>query len=298
MALEVLAVVVTHNSASVVEALLDSIPPGFDGVTYRVVVVDNGSTDDTCRLLRSRTDITLVENENLGYSAGINRGVRTRPDAESVLVLNPDVTLDAGSVRPMLTALRKPGVGIVAPVVREGGVISQSQRRQPTLGRSLGLGRTGLSMFSEYVTEEEAYQRPGDVDWALGAVLLVSMDCHRGLGGWDESYFLYSEETDFCLRARDGGYRTVFEPAAATSHVGGASGQSATTHSIQVVNRVRLYGRRHSRAASYAYLFLSVATEVSWWLRGNPHSRTAVVALLRPSTRPPQLRAARSLIPD
>lgn len=293
-----LAVVVTHNSASVIEALLDSIPAAFRGVTHRVVVVDNGSTDDTREIVRARSGVTLVESENLGYSAGINSGVRMCPEAGSVLVLNPDVTLDAGSVKTMLLALGQPGVGVVAPVVREEGVVSQSQRRQPTLARSLGLGRTRLPLFSEYVTEEEAYRRPGDADWVLGAVLLVSMDCHRALAGWDESYFLYSEETDFCLRARDLGYRTVFEPKASTSHIGGASGQNATTHAMQVVNRVRLYGRRHGRVAAYAYLFLSVATELSWWLRGNPHSRTAVVALLRPATRPPQLRAARSLIPD
>ncbi len=87
------------------------------------------------------------------------------------------------------------------------------------------------------------------VDWALGAVLAVARECHEDVGGWDDSFFLYSEETDFCLRRADRGWSTQFVPGSVVTHIGGGSGRSDRTHVMQIVNRVRLYARRHGRAA-------------------------------------------------
>jgi N-acetylglucosaminyl-diphospho-decaprenol L-rhamnosyltransferase len=135
------------------------------------------------------------------------------------------------------------------------------------------------------------------VDWALGAVMVVSRTCLDALGGWDASYFLYSEETDFCLRARDFGWETWYEPRAMATHVGGASGRSDKTHVMQIVNRVRLYGRRHGQLASVGYLLLTMLSEVSWILRGHVESRAALRALVLPSRRPAELNSGTSLLP-
>jgi N-acetylglucosaminyl-diphospho-decaprenol L-rhamnosyltransferase len=296
---DVLVVIVTYNSADVIAALLDSLPAGLGDVAADVVVVDNGSSDGTRELLSQRSDCRLIESENVGYAAGINLGVAAAGEpAEAVLVLNPDVVLESDCVPLMLRELRSPGVGIVTPVVREvDGSVSWSLRREPTLLRNMGLGRTRRPLFSEYVTEAAAYQDAGDIDWAVGAVLLVSWECHQSLGGWDESFFLYSEETDFCLRARDQGFATRFCPEAAAMHIGGASGQSGATHAMEAVNRVRLYRRRHGALASGVYLLLSVASELSWWVRGNEHSPAAVRALISPAHRPPQLGTSDRLLP-
>jgi GT2 family glycosyltransferase len=156
---------------------------------------------------------------------------------------------------------------------------------------------TGLRAFSEYVTGADRYASPRIVDWALGAVLLVSAECYEALGGWDESFFLYSEETDFCLRARDAGYLTRYEPLSVATHIGGASGRTSRTHAMQAVNRVRLHSRRHGPMASWCYFWLNVASELSWMARGRRQSRAAVTALLRPSTRPAELRCADRLLP-
>lgn len=295
---DVLVVIVTYNSADVITALLDSLPAALGSLSADVVVVDNGSSDGTRQLLQQRSDCRVIESENVGYAAGINRGVAAAGPAHSVLVLNPDVVLDADCVPVMHAELRSPGVGIVTPVVKEvDGSVSWSLRREPTLMRNLGLGRTHHPAFAEYLTDASAYSQPKDVDWAVGAVLLVSWECHQALGGWDESFFLYSEETDFCLRARDMGFATRFCPSATATHIGGASGQSAATHAMEATNRVRLYRRRHGRLASTAYLMLSVAAELSWWARGNKHSPAAVRALLSPAHRPPQLGTSDRLLP-
>ena len=284
----VAAVVVTFNSAGVVGSLMDSLPAAFAGQAYVAVVVDNGSTDDTVALLMARDDCTLVRAGNRGYAAGINRGVEEVPGADLVLVLNPDVVLQPGSLPPLVHALEQPHVGIAVPRVLEpDGALYRSLRREPTLWRALGLTRTRAPRLSEYVSELASYDAEHSVDWALGAVMLVRRSTHDVLGGWDESYFLYGEETDMCLRARDQGILTWYVPSSVVVHVGGGSGRTAEMHAMQILNRVRLYRRRHRLPASFAYWVLAVLSEMSWIARGSSRSRTSVRALLQPSARPP-----------
>ena len=292
-----MVVIVTYNSADAVGPLLGSMPASLDGLEADVVVVDNDSTDDTVELVSGRVQ-RLVRQSNLGFAAGINAGVRSSPSRGPIVVLNPDAVLAAGSLRTLVAGLEAPHVGITAPLVRDSqGHLSQSLRREPTLLRALGLGRTGSPLLSEYVTESTAYDTAHVVDWALGAALALDRSCFDEIGGWDESYFLYSEETDFCLRARDLGWTTMFVPGAEVMHVGGGSGRSDKTHVMQIVNRVRLYRRRHSAASALVYLALTVLSEASWLARGNRQSRAAIVALLRPRRRPVELGCSDSLLP-
>jgi N-acetylglucosaminyl-diphospho-decaprenol L-rhamnosyltransferase len=291
-------VVVTHNSAAVVGDLLDSLDAALAGVSAHVVVVDNGSTDDTCDVVEHRTDCELVRAENRGYSAGLNRGVRELAGDGPVLLLNPDVRLHPGSIPVMLTALARPRTAVVVPrLIDDTGRLAHSLRREPTLARALGLGRTGVPALSETIADGAAYEVAGPTDWATGAVMLLARECYDALGGWDETYFLYSEETDYCLRARDLGWSTRYEPSAVAVHIGGQSGQSARIHAMQIVNRVRLFRRRHGPAASALYLLLSVASEASWAVRGNRRSPAAIKALLVPRSRPPELGCSDRLLP-
>jgi N-acetylglucosaminyl-diphospho-decaprenol L-rhamnosyltransferase len=295
---DIAVVIVTYNSAHVIGDLLDSVPKALDGLTADVVVVDNGSSDGTAELAVALGACHVVRSANIGYAGGINRGVREAAPAEAILILNPDVRLHPGSLPPLLAALRQPRVGIVAPrMLTPQGDLDLSLRREPTLPRALGLTRTRLAAFSEYVCDPSAYTRPCTVDWALGAALLMSRECYESLGGWDESYFLYSEETDLALRARDAGLLTRYEPRAVAVHIGGQSGRNQRTYAMQIVNRVRLYRRRHGALASWAYYWLVVANQMSRVPRGRRESWHAVVALLRPGLRPAELGCSERRMP-
>lgn len=291
-------VIVSYNSAHVIEGLLQSLPAALGGLTASAVVVDNGSTDDSIDVVESFGGCKIVRSGNHGYAAGVNTGVDALPDAESILVLNPDVRLQPGSVEAMFAVLKSPKAAVVAPKVLEpDGRLFRSLRREPTLLRATGLGFTHWPIVDEYISDPETYEHRHVVDWALGAALLVRTDCYKQLSGWDETFFLYSEETDFSLRAADAGWLTVYEPTAVVTHIGGQSGQSERTHAMQIVNRVRLYARRHREVASWAYFFLAVLSEVSWLARGKKESRAAIRALLQPSKRPHELHASDSPIP-
>ena len=296
--LDVASVVVTFNSQSHVAQLLDSIPDAMGDLSYSVTVVDNGSTDATLDLLTSRADCQVVRSSNDGYAAGLNRGVRASAAARAVLVLNPDAVLDPGCVPALLRVLDRSGVGVVAPRVREeDGRLSPTLRRGPTMGRVGGLSFTGLKCFTERIEDPVEYVHEHEVDWAVGAILLIDARCFALLAGMDESYFLYSEETDFSLRAKDAGWATVYTPTAGAMHVGGGSGESALTHTMKIVNRVRLYRRRRGASWAAVYYALTVLVEVRRALLGHGRSWTTIAALLRPSRRPAALRAGDSLLP-
>ena len=291
-------IVISHNSAACLPALLDSIPAALGGSHADVVVVDNGSRDHSVALVSERADCRVVAADNGGYASGINVGVSETPDVEAWLVLNPDLTCNPGSIAALAAGLATPGVGIVGPrVLSPDGELQPSMRREPTLLRNMGLSFTHRPELSEYVSDPEEYSRDRDADWILGAALMFSRECLDRVGAWDETFFLYSEETDFCLRASDAGLRTRYIHDSTMVHEGGGSGQSGATHAMQILNRVRLYGRRHSRPATLAYYALTVLSEVSWLARGANKSRASFVALVRPSLRPPELRCSDTLLP-
>jgi hypothetical protein len=93
------------------------------------------------------------------------------------------------------------------------------------------------------------------------------------------------------------GLRTWYEPRSVAIHIGGGSGRDGKTHAMRAVNRVRLYRRRHGLLASWCFYWLTIASEVSWGLRGYPHAGFAALALLRPSLRPRELNCSARLLP-
>ncbi len=288
----------TYNSADHISVLLESLPAAFGGIEHSVIVVDNGSTDDSADIAERHPGVVVVRSTNTGYGAGMNVGARHASDGAHILVLNPDSRLEPGSVPAMMAALRRSRAGIVAPRMTEAdGSLSRSLRRTPTLGRAGGLSFTGLSAFAERIEDARVYCDEHEVDWAVGAVMLIDRSCFDALSGFDESYFLYSEETDLCLRARDRGWATVYTPTAEVMHIGGGSGESATTHTMKMVNRVRLYGRRHGRAATWIYYAIAVLTELRRGLLGHSASWVAFRALLDPARRPPQIGASDRRLP-
>jgi GT2 family glycosyltransferase len=289
---------VTYNSAAAVGAALDSLGARRQGLELDVVVVDNGSTDATAQVVAARDDCRLVRSDNRGYAAGVNLGVASGSHTAHILVLNPDTECLPGSIAALLHASREEHA-IVAPRILEvSGMTSRSLRRAPSLRRALGLSFTGRPSLSEIVGEDAAYETRGRADWATGAALMVPRECHDSLGGWDESFFLYSEETDFCLRAADEGWPTVYEPSAAVRHAGRGSGWNDDLYAMQIVNRVRLFRRRRGPVSGATYFALTALREASHAvLRRDRTASHAMWALLRPSRRPAVLHCADRLVP-
>ncbi|MEO3799588.1 glycosyltransferase family 2 protein [Nonomuraea sp. B1E8] len=291
----VAVVIVTYNSASVLGGCLDSLARGAEGVELAdVVVADNASKDDSVAVAE-RAGVTVVQvGRNAGYAAAINAGtaVLDLDGLDGVYVLNPDCRLRPGSIAPLLGCLREPGRGIAVPyMVNPDGTLQPSLRRRPTVGRALAEALVGGTLagrvggLGELVTDPRDYARPGAYAWATGAAMLLAPRVIREVGAWDESFLLYSEETDYCLRAADLGWTTWYEPASVIEHIGGDSGVNPALAALLVVNKVRLYRRRHGPASGAAYYLAVLAGEAVRALAGRRTSRACVAALLRPSRR-------------
>lgn len=297
--MELIVALVTYNSEAVLPECLATLQvAAAHAGRWHLVVADNASTDGSVALVeRLHPTATVVRlPRNLGYAAGVNAAIAAAPGDGPVLVLNPDVRLEPEALVRMLRALARPGTGIVVPRIEDAaGHLQPSLRREPTVLRALGQALLGersgrIPPLGETVTRGGAYRRPVTADWATGAAMLISRPCLEAVGPWDESFFLYSEETDFALRARDAGFALRHVPDAEAVHLGGESESSPRLWSILTVNRVRLYARRHGHGAAVAFAGAVLLGEAIRSLNGDGRHRAALRALLRPSARPAELQ--------
>ncbi|GAA4604214.1 GT2 family glycosyltransferase [Actinoplanes octamycinicus] len=288
----VLVAVVTYNSERLLADLIDGLRVGLDGVKWHLTVADNDSKDDSVATVRRLApEATVVEmGRNAGYAAGINAAVAASPAHDAILVLNPDVRLTPGCITILLDALTEPGTGIAVPNIVDGdGELIYTMRRDPSVLRTLGdafLGARRAGRFGplgEVVADERLYAQERFADWAEGSTMLVSAECWERCGPWDESFFLYSEETDFALRARDAGLRTRYVPSAKATHLEGDSRVSPGLWSLLTLNKVRLHRKRHGRARAGALWAALLLRESSRAVLGKKPSRAATRDLLTPS---------------
>jgi N-acetylglucosaminyl-diphospho-decaprenol L-rhamnosyltransferase len=304
--IDVGVVVVTYNSADVIGMLLPTLDDGLRDLDWRVVFVDNASSDDTVAVIRAAGFDIISLDVNRGYAAAINRGTRHFTNARAILILNPDVALTRGSVTAMVNVLADDHVGVVAPKMLlpdERLSLEPSQRRDPSLLRTWGGALLSdriscrFATLSVAVNDPRRYEFACDVDWALGAVLLFSGRCIDVVGSWDESFFLYAEEIDYCRRARNAGFAVRYTPDAVVIHRGGRGGVNPRLRAMMIVNDVREYSRRNGVIASWCFYAGTFLREFSRALAGRAASRAAAVALLSPRRRPPEINASRSLLP-
>lgn len=291
-------IVVTHNSADLLPELITSLETGFDRPAH-VVFIDNASTDSTlATLAKERPDARVIEmGRNAGYAAAINAALETIGPGSPVLVLNPDVRLSPKSGDRLMSLLTADEVGVAVPrIVNPPGELARSLRRWPTIPRALAeallggtlAGRLGLG---EVITDPAAYQHPRDVAWASGAAWAISPACISAVGKWDESFFLYSEETDYARRAWQAGFAVRYVPGAVVTHIGGDAHRSPSLFALLTVNRVRWYRKHHSIPSSFVFFAIVLLGSSLRALMGRKTHRQALRALLRwgATGRPPSI---------
>ncbi len=272
-----MVVVVTHDSAAHVGACLDSIRDGAGGLPTEVWVVDNASRDGTVDLLRTRhPDVRLLVNSrNVGFAAACNRAIReTRGDL--VLLLNPDACLRPGALATLAGYLeRHPRVAIVGPrlLAPDGSLPADSS--------ATGLPPGFVQALFEYTRLHRWFPRSRHfrdyflLDWdrstdravamVQGACFLVRRSLLDALGGLDERFFLYFEETDLCARAIAVGAEVHYVAGAAATHVGGHSMPDQRQSARHFIASLYAYHRKHYGLAEAVALWAILAPY--HWLR-------------------------------
>ncbi|MEB8386039.1 glycosyltransferase family 2 protein [Rhodobacteraceae bacterium KMM 6894] len=211
----------------------------MEGITGEIVVVDNGSGDDSCAMIAAaiKTEgwnrVSLKQaGRNGGFGAGNNVAMQaglsdgTKPDF--VYILNSDAWPDPGAIRALLNVMQAdPKVGIAGSAIRgEDDVPHQTAFRFPSIaGEFEGAVRTGIvtRLLKDHVVPLEVPQGLTRVDWVAGASVLFRQTMLDQIGLFDETFFLYFEETDLCLRAARAGWHAVYVPDSRVVHVGSVS---------------------------------------------------------------------------
>jgi GT2 family glycosyltransferase len=228
-------VIVSHGAEELLRRCLRSLAEHPASVTTRVTVVDSGSTDGTPDMVeREFPEVRLIRCQNIGFSAA-NNVVLREDEAASVLLLNPDTEVYAGTLDAALARLHsEERIGMVGcKLVTESGELDHACKRSfPTplsaLAHFTGVGRSedASGALSQYRATHLGDDEPGEVDAVNGAFMLCRAEAVREVGLLDEGYWLYMEDLDWCRRFWQAAWKVFYEPAGVALHVkGGSSGK-------------------------------------------------------------------------
>jgi N-acetylglucosaminyl-diphospho-decaprenol L-rhamnosyltransferase len=285
-------IILSWNVRDLLRKCLSSLPLEAPGV--EVIVVDAASVDGSAGMVKAEFPAVrlMAEAENLGYTRGNNLGLRAA-NGEYLLILNPDTEVVGEALAQMVAYMEAhPQVGVLGPqLIHPDGAVQSTRRRFPTLITAF-FESTWLqplaprSVLSRYYALDMPEAVAAEVDWVMGAALLVRRKAYVQVGGFDEDFFMYSEEVDWCRRMKTAGWRVAyFPPARIIHHVGRSSEQvPAATHIRFNASKVRYFRKHHGVLAGEV---------LRWYLLGNFASQLALEGAkwLVGSKRP--LRAAR-----
>ncbi|NOZ72637.1 MAG: glycosyltransferase family 2 protein [Chloroflexi bacterium] len=261
--------IVSWNVRDLLLDCLAAIPEAVgDTFSYEVIVVDNASRDDTVAAIQSafpRTRI-IANSQNRGFTGGNNQAL-AKARGNYLFLLNPDTKPTAGAIAELVQFLQEhPQVGIVGPHLQYGdGSHQPSRRRFPTL-LTLFTESTivqeylpWLPWFRTYSMLDQPHDQPQLVDWIVGAAMMVRRQVYEQIGGLDESFFMYSDELDWCFRAQAAGWQVAYDPHALIIHYEGKSSeQVVSSRHIRFFRGRVLYTRKY---------FGSIWAEIlRWWL--------------------------------
>lgn len=285
----VAAVVVSYNVRDLLLTCVESLRDAQRlGELDTIIVVDNASRDGSSATIRSRyPDIRVIDASNRGYGAGANIGVAAT-DHEYILILNPDTIVPPGAVAGLASYLDEhPGVGLVGPLLRyPDGSVQESRRRFPerltplfesTIVEEWWPGNRWSRRF-HMRDEAETARVSREVDWVVGAAMLVRRAAIEQAGGFDESFRMYSEEVEWCWRLHQHGWNVAYHPAVEiVHHEGASSSQDIPARQVEFdTSRVRLarhmYGSGTAavvRAGLLAGYGLQLIRESAKWAIGH-----------------------------
>jgi GT2 family glycosyltransferase len=255
-------IIVSYNSAGWLTPCISSIRAMSGNLELDIVVVDSGSTDDTVELVgREFPDVRVVKTENRGFAAANNRGLEV-VDADWVLFINPDTRILSGTLEELVSLLRaRPKVGLAGVrQIDENGVLDPTMRRFPNAIRSLfvSFGAEKLpfrsSWAGERVLDLQLYDHETPCDWTVGSFMLVRGAALDDVGEMDERFFLYCEETDFCVRIRNAGWDVVHLPQLTIFH------HSSTTSSDETLSRQMAFARRQYMTKHFGFAHRAAGT--------------------------------------
>jgi GT2 family glycosyltransferase len=317
-------IIVNYNVRDLLRDCLESVFDSQGDFTFRVCVVDNGSTDGSADMVEAEfPQVHVIRTENRGYAVGNNLGLRafgfgrlvdwdtgqpgdqspsyqttSLPTPEYVLLLNPDTVLPPSALADMLAFMAAhPQAAVAGPrLVREDGSLDRACRRSFPTPEVAFYRLSGLSClfphsprFGRYNLTYLPPEVTTEVDSVVGAFMLIRGEVLKQIGLLDERYFMYAEDLDFCYRAKQQGWQVWYNAEVMVLHYKGQSSrQRSSFANAQFYRTMRLFHNKHFKKQTF---FL-----VNWGVHAGI-SLLGAWALLRDRLRPAERRGVASAVP-
>ncbi|MBI3485316.1 glycosyltransferase family 2 protein [Candidatus Daviesbacteria bacterium] len=187
----------------------------------QTIVVDNNSEDNLEVAISKINDVIFIQSgSNLGFTGGYNLGIKKALDLNSdyIFILNPDTTIQKNTIEELFKKAEKYDVAIVSPKIYfsdsrtiwyAGGKFDKAN----VLGSHIGVDQKDFGQFDQ----------DSETDFATGAAMLVKKDVFDGIGLFDERYFMYYEDSDFCFRAKKAGFKIMYVYSGVVYHLNAQS---------------------------------------------------------------------------
>lgn len=269
--------IVTYNSSDYILDCLSSVNSSKTiGFELKIVVVDNCSTDDTVKKIKSFSNqISIIMNkQNLGFSGGINVAIQSAllSGADYIFILNPDTLLKTDTIQKLfnkrqLADILSPKIYFSNPsdtIWYAGGRIDWDN----CLGNHIGVDEKDTGQFDKIV----------NIDYSTGCGELINSNVFKKIGLMNEKYFLYLEDLDFSLRAKKSGFKIKFIPSSSMYHHNAKSSSVGSPIQDYFITRNRIYF-----ALNYAPLKTKAAVlkqSLGFLFHGRPAQKTAVIDFL------------------
>ena len=282
-------VIVNWNTSEFLRRCLETVYASQGDFSYRVVVVDNASADDSVSMVaRHFPQVELIANaENIGYPRGNNVGLRrlgyvgvghVAVDAPRyALLLNPDTELPADALRDMIAFMdARPDVGVAGPklVLEDGSLDLACRRGFPTplvsfyhysglarlFPRNRRFGRYNMTFAHE---DDEL-----EVDSVVGAYMQVRKAAIEQVGLLDESFFMYGEDIDWAFRVKQAGYKVWYHPAVTVRHIKRAASRKSAKAQFEFWRAMLIFYRKHFRRRTILPVHLAILAALL--IKGGP----------------------------
>lgn len=225
---EVSIIILTYNSSRFIESLLESIKDF--GKNAEIIIVDNDSSDETVKIAKKFNFTKVFETKkNLGFAKGINFGAQ-KAQGKYLLFINPDAVFESGEMSDLASRLKEnERIGVVG-----GKLIGSNRKPEKSAGKFFNLPELFLIVggLDEKFGVRFSPRKFRKVDFVSGGFMMVRADLFKRLGGFDEKFFMYVEDMEFCYRVKKSGYNVYFSPDVVISH----AGQGSSNRGFAIIN--------------------------------------------------------------
>ncbi len=267
-------VIVNRNTRDLLLDCISSVYATVPPLSFEIWVVDNGSSDGSIAAVeRAFPDVRCIRNEqNLGFAKANNQALR-RAEGRYLVLLNTDAVLTPSALATIIDFMeRNKNVAVCGgQLLNRDGSLQNSIANAPTLATEL-LNKSLLRRLnpSRYPGKEQRFQHPTEVESIIGACMVVRKEAVDKIGLLDESYFFFFEETDWCRRMTESGWRVYFHPEARIYHLQGESAKK-----VIVAARIEYWKSR------YTFFRKHYSQSVLQILGGGLLVKTAISVLLQ-----------------